>query len=124
MKTAKITASYAIAGKIAIQFDIDITDHQAREILDAIGAVFTDKWSDGSVTRVEKDKLSLTRKAKEDSLDQMDVLKDTLVSAQYEVVETPMLEGKEQLALPEPTPENPDAVEDDFSFEPETGGDL
>lgn len=105
MKTAKITASYALAGKIAIQFDIDITDHQAREILDAIGAVFTDKWSDGNVTRVEKDKLSLTRKAKEDSLDQMDVLKDTL-------------------ALPEPTPENPDAVEDDFSFEPETGGDL
>ena len=77
MKTAKITASFAIAGKIAIQFDTDITDHQAREILDAVGEVLSDKWSNGNVTSTEKDKLSLTRKAKEDSLDQMD-LKDTL----------------------------------------------
>ena len=67
MKTAKITAQYALAGKIAIQFEIDITDHHAREILDSIGSVFNgDKWSDGNVTRVEKDKLSLTRKAKDD----------------------------------------------------------
>jgi len=73
MKTAKITATFVLTGKVAIQFDTDIDDHYAREILDAIGETMNDKWSDGSVTRVEKDKLLLTRNSHEESLDQIDI---------------------------------------------------
>ncbi|HPS39443.1 MAG TPA: hypothetical protein PL124_08545 [Candidatus Cloacimonadota bacterium] len=73
MKTAKITATFVLTGKVAIQFDTDIDDHYAREILDAIGETMNDKWSDGSVTRVEKDKLLLTRNSHEDSLGQIDI---------------------------------------------------
>ena len=43
MKTAKITAQLGMAGKIAIQLDIDITDHQARELLDAIATTLNNE---------------------------------------------------------------------------------
>ena len=110
MTTAKITATFAMAGKIAIQFDTDISDHYAREILDAIGETIQDKWNDGNVTRIEKDKLSLTRKPKDDSLDQITVPGTEIEDAQFSVI--PQLGHDDTPALPEPETDEVDGDEE------------
>lgn len=66
MKTTEIKGTFSLYGKVSIKFDAELTSHQSREILDAIGAVINDSWADGDITTVEKEKLSLARKPKAD----------------------------------------------------------
>jgi len=109
MITATIKASFGIAGQVAIKFGIDIPDHYAREILDAVGTVLNDKWAGGKVERVEKEDSSLTRKAGND-LDQETIPLDP------EPKET--TPGIPEIAY-DPIGESPEEPEEEGSDEPE-----
>lgn len=72
MKTTEIKATFTKNGNVSIKFDTELTTHHSREILDAVAAATSDSWSEGNITTVEKEKLSLNRKAKSD-LDQTEI---------------------------------------------------
>jgi nitrogenase subunit NifH len=78
--TTEIKASLVTIGtKFAVKFEMDITDHMAREITYAIAELFSDTPDSGEIIRTEKAKTSLKRQ-KGDS-DQADLFRD-----QYEQV--------------------------------------
>lgn len=89
-----ITAKLELCGSVKIEFPIDITDHKAREILDGIADVMTDKHTSGKITRTEKDEFNLARIAKGD-LDQQEI--PLPIVTDCEVVERPALPAPEHV---------------------------
>ena len=98
MITTEIKATLTTLGtKFSVKFDMDITDHMAREIAFAIATLFNDQPAEGEVTRTIKDKNSLSRKAKDD---QGDLFKDKFDSAtQFEEPQAKALPMQEQAAI-------------------------
>lgn len=112
MLTSVIKAKMELCGSIKIELPIDIPDHKAREILDAIADVMSDKWSEGKTVRTEKDEFNLARKCKDD-LDQQSIFdgQSKPLEADFEVVE------QEQRQLPAPLqllPEGAETPEEDI----------
>lgn len=106
MLTSVIKAQLEHCGSIEIKLPIDIPDHKAREILDAVADVLTDTWSKGRTVRTEKDEFNLARKCKDD-LDQQSIFDEQSkpLEADYEVVE------QEQRQLPSPLQLLPEGAE-------------
>lgn len=73
--TTEVKAQLVTIGtKFAVKFEMDITDHMAREITYAIADLFSDTPDSGEIIRTEKAKTSLKRQ-KGDS-DQADLFRD------------------------------------------------
>lgn len=78
MITTEIKATLTTLGaKFSVKFEMDITDHMAREITLAIAELFNDQPSEGEVIRTEKAKTSLKRQAEHD---QADMFRDMVIS--------------------------------------------
>ena len=77
MITTEIKANLTTIGtKFTVKFEMDITDHQAREITLAIASLFNDQPDSGEVIRTEKAKTSLKRQAEHD---QADIFRDEIL---------------------------------------------
>ncbi len=72
MKKTKIKAILEETGGISIDLNFESSQHQAREILDAVAAVVKDSWTDGEIIVTEKNEEPIRRKTKE-SLDQTEI---------------------------------------------------
>ena len=73
MITTEVKATLTTIGaKFSVKFEMDITDHMAREIVQAIASLFNDQPAAAEVIRTEKAKTSLERKA----AGQTDMFKD------------------------------------------------
>lgn len=78
MITTEIKANLTTIGtKFTVKFEMDITDHQAREITMAIASLFNDQPDAGEVIRTEIAKTSLKRQAEHD---QADMFRDEIIS--------------------------------------------
>lgn len=74
MITTEIKATLTTLGaKFSVKFEMDITDHTAREITLAVAELFNDQPDAGEVIRTEKAKTSLKRQAE---IDQGDIFRE------------------------------------------------
>lgn len=94
MITTEIKATLTTIGtKFTVKFEMDITDHQAREITFAIASLFNDAPDAGEVIRTEKAKTSLKRQAEIDQADLFrDVVKGEIIPGEPEIEEAPQIE--------------------------------
>jgi len=114
MLTSVIKAQLEHCGSIEIKLPIDIPDHKAREILDAVADVLTDTWSKGRTVRTEKDEFNLGRKVGTDDLDQGSIFDEKVViEPPYEVKDPLLLEHDEE-QQPELMPEDLETPESDI----------
>jgi hypothetical protein len=119
MITTEIKATLTTIGtKFVVKFDMDITDHMAREITLAVAALFNDQPSEGEVIRTEKAKTSLKRNAADK--DQVDMFKDVVHYGEDETIisEIPLLPFLPTTIDLDPSDEEALGLEED---EPEGG---
>lgn len=61
MKTATVKANFDNMGKISVSFATEIDEHQSRELLDQIAALFNDTYSDAKLQLKDKEDIKLDR---------------------------------------------------------------
>lgn len=75
MITTEIKATLtAIGAKFTVKFEMDITDHMAREIVFAVADLFNDQPDAGKVIRTEKAETALKNRGQGE--DQSDLFRD------------------------------------------------
>lgn len=71
-------------GDIKIDMQVDISDHKAREILDAIASTLNDTWTKGKTTITEKGESLLVRKGN-GNLDQQELFPEGVVTPDEDI---------------------------------------
>lgn len=86
MTTSELRAALDPQGQVVVKFACHITEHQARELLDAMAETLGAQHTGGKVIYVEKDEQYLQRKAPQD-LSQQTI--PEVLTPEYEVIPEP-----------------------------------